>query len=161
MKIKNGTHTIQSPRGGHRTFRIATQPDDAEFAPGQRIVSLLCGPDNETSYVGFGFVSSYADRGVELVKLWRRFLSKPGEPSSDFEWYADMLMNSQKYEASGYRYLCEARCIRCNRKLTTPVSINLGVGPDCAALMGLSPKTVLNLDKVKTQRLPTTLKEVP
>ena len=54
----NGTITIYNPAtDAHRTFRIRTQPDDSDFAPGQRVVSLLVGPDNESDYQGFGFVS--------------------------------------------------------------------------------------------------------
>lgn len=36
------------------------------------------------------------------------------------------------WASAGYTLLCEARCIRCNRVLTTPESITLGLGPECA-----------------------------
>lgn len=41
MRLFNGFYTIRNRQTGeHRTFRIATQAEDARFAPGERIVSL-------------------------------------------------------------------------------------------------------------------------
>jgi hypothetical protein len=45
--VFNGTYTITSPTGEHRTFRIKTQKDDARFAPGKRTIALLTGSDND------------------------------------------------------------------------------------------------------------------
>ena len=51
----NGRFTVTSTKTGeHRTFRIRTQPDDAKFAPKERVITLLIGPDNESSYKGTG-----------------------------------------------------------------------------------------------------------
>ena len=45
VRTHNGTITIHNPKtGDHRTFQIKTQPADAKFAPGRRVVSLLTGP---------------------------------------------------------------------------------------------------------------------
>lgn len=123
LATHNGTITIENPATRqHRTFSIRTQPEDAKFAPGQRIVALLTGPCNESDYQGFGFV---AEDGTVLV--WR---SKRG---GDFEKFADMLANPVSWMTrTGVNYLFEGRCIRCNRKLTTPESIRTGIGPVCA-----------------------------
>jgi len=127
--LSNGTITIESlrPDGGHRTFRIRTQPEDSNFAPGRRVVALLSGPDNESDYTGFAFVAE--DGGG--VDVWR---SKRGmdEKRSTWEWYADMLTRPGIYQTQGYRYLVSQRCRRCNRKLTDPISISEGIGPECA-----------------------------
>ncbi len=119
----NGSITMRNPAtDGHRTFRIHTQPDDARFAPGERIVSLLVGPDNTTDYNGFGFVKK------DRIVLWRRF-----RDSSDFTKYADMLQRPNHYqEEHGIEYLYEGKCRRCNRTLTVPESIESGIGPVCA-----------------------------
>jgi hypothetical protein len=37
----------------------------------------------------------------------------------------------------GYRLLVEGTCVRCNRRLTTPESIESGIGPVCAGRVGL------------------------
>lgn len=121
----NGTITIRNSRtGNHRTFRIRTQPANAKFAPGKRIVSLLTGSDNENDYRGFGFVN---DDG--RIFVWSKFRS-PGV-GRVFETYASMLMEPEKYIASGCEYLWSERCRKCNRRLTDPLSIELGIGPKC------------------------------
>src|SRR4051812_652590 len=78
--IHNGTYTIENAtKGGHRTFRIRTQKADAKFAPGERVLSLLTGPDNTSDFSGFAFVK--ADR----VVLW----AKKKTPHNEI--YANML----------------------------------------------------------------------
>ena len=53
--IPNGEITLTNRETGeHRTFRIRTNKEDARFAPGERVIALLTGPDNTTSYTGFG-----------------------------------------------------------------------------------------------------------
>jgi len=40
-------------------------------------------------------------------------------------------IGSSYWLADGYTLLLEGRCVRCNRKLTHPESIRLGIGPEC------------------------------
>lgn len=129
IAVFNGTHTIRNRETGeYRTFRVRTQKDDAKFAPGKRVLSLLTGSDNEASYTGFAFVEE------DDIKVWR---SKTGEEKwSNFDWFADMLFdlaaNDGKKYGDKYEIMTEGRCIVCNRKLTTPESIETGIGPVCA-----------------------------
>jgi len=113
----NGTITIQAPDGRHRTFRIRRQPDNHQFAPGQRVLSLLTGPDKWT---GFAFVTR------DGIKLWRRF-----QTSAAYIRFTDLLDDPEFFTNSGYKYLFESRCRVCDRKLTTPESIRTGIGPVC------------------------------
>ncbi len=130
-KVFNGRYTIESTETGtHRTFRIWTQPQDAEFAGGKRIVGLLTGPENSNpnDYTGFAFIDDFgihvwkSKRGTEAlfdiyaVQLWSLALDAGFSPCVD----------------QGYRLFIEGRCLRCNRALTTPDSIRLGIGPICA-----------------------------
>lgn len=120
----NGCITLTNPAtGGHRTFKVSTQPIDAKFAPGKRIISLLTGADNENSYTGFGFVNP------GKISLWRN------KQTLQFQQYVDMIERPEHYMARGVQYLFEGRCIRCNRKLTRPDSIELGYGSECAKLL--------------------------
>lgn len=118
----NGTITIKSvATGQHRTFRIRTQPADATFAPGERVLALLSGPDNTSDYQPFAFVQDYG------VCVWR---SKRG---GQFDKMARMLERLAEHEAAGHIEVRFAtRCRRCNRPLTTPTSIDEGIGPKCA-----------------------------
>lgn len=127
-KVFNGHYTIKSGQtGDHRTFRIRTQPEDADFAPGKRIVGLLTGPDNEVSYTGFAFID---DDGIFV---WSK---KRGEGL--WATYAEMLwslaLDGEKspWTKKGYSLMVEGRCIKCNRLLTEPSSLETGVGPVCA-----------------------------
>lgn len=118
--LLNGTYTMKNlETGEHRIFRIRTQPDDAKFAPGERVVALLTGPDNRKDFTGFGFVK---DDGI---RVWRRAKVK------DAPMYAWMLWNFEQL-MDRYEMFAEGRCLRCNRPLTVPESIQRGVGPVCA-----------------------------
>lgn len=125
----NGRWTVQSPTGEHRTFRIATQPDDAAFAPGQRIVSLLSNGDNVDGYRSFAFIDE------RCITVFRKSRGLPGQPSFH-EQVALMLWSLLTDPASpwltrGCKLLGEATCLRCNRVLTEPESIAIGIGPTC------------------------------
>lgn len=127
----NGTFTVQNKlTGEHRTFRVWRQDDDATFAPGKRILSLLTGANNVEDYTGFAFVD---DKGINV---WR---SKRGEDGKRSVWegYAVMLGAilagvPATFDVSRYSVQCSTRCRRCNRELTTPESIASGIGPICA-----------------------------
>jgi hypothetical protein len=130
-KIFNGRYTIESTKTGeHRTFWIKTQGPDRNFAPGQRIVSLLTGSENDDphSYTGFGFVTEQG------INVWT---SKRGQDRK-FEEYAELLWSLaldgafSPWADKGFRIQQEGQCIKCNRPLTTPESIRRGIGPICA-----------------------------
>lgn len=126
----NGTYTIVNLKTGeYRTFRVKTQPKDSKFAPGKRIVALLRGPDNERSYEPFGFVN---DDGIRVFK------SKQALKWTKWQWFAmmlwDLATNGVRLKGWGeYELKIAKRCRICNRKLTTPESIDSGIGPICAA----------------------------
>lgn len=132
-KVFNGRYTIESTKTGeHRTFWIRTQAADAKFAPGKRIVSLLSGSENDDpdSYTGFAFID---EQGIHV------WTSKRGSGKL-FEQYAETLWPLaldgafSPWVERGYRLHLEGRCLRCNRVLTTPESVRMGIGPICAGL---------------------------
>jgi hypothetical protein len=128
LATHNGIITVQSVKTGeHRTFRIRTQPADAKFAPGERIISMLIGSDNESDYNPIGFVK---DNG--RVILWRRH-------RDSFRKHAMLLERLDDYETANFiKYNFEGRCRRCNRRLTTPESVETGIGPVCAAMITMT-----------------------
>jgi hypothetical protein len=122
LRTHNGCITIENPASGqHRTFRVSTLKRGN--LKGRRILSLLTGPDNEFSYTGFAFVASDG-----TISVWR---SKQG---SNLLWevFARMIANPAPFEEKGAVYHFEGRCRCCNRTLTTPESIQAGIGPVCA-----------------------------
>lgn len=129
--IFNGTFTIQNRRTKERrTFKIATQPMDSGFAPGSRVISLLTGPDNNHSFTGFGFVT---DAGINL---WSRFRNESlWNGYAHMAWYILSGIQSpiKGFDIDNYEVFASKTCLVCNRKLTTPRSVKIGIGPICEA----------------------------
>ena len=122
VRTHNGVITVKSAStGDHRTFKITTQRDDADFAPGERVIGLLSGPDNTADYKPFGFAT---DRGVFVWKKYR---------DTVFAKYAHLLNNlASALRCRRVKVNYEGKCRVCNRPLTTPESVASGIGPVCA-----------------------------
>ena len=123
IKTHNGRITVASPSGEHRTFQIRTQKPDAKFAAGERILSLLTGPNNESDYQGLGFVKADG-----RVILWKK------NRTPHIGSLVKVLQFPEHYMGLGCTYHIEGTCRRCNRTLTTPESVESGIGPVCAQL---------------------------
>lgn len=123
-RIHNGRFTIESPKGGHRTFQIKTA--QRGNLKGSRIVSLLIGPDNMSNYKGFGFLQE------DGIRVWNKYRGTDYDKLADVLWSLAAEGEQSRYYQIGYRLLVEARCVRCNRTLTTPESIRRGIGLECA-----------------------------
>ena len=121
----NGTFTVVSSQtGNHRTFKITT-PGKGKLA-GKRVVSLLTGPNNERDYTLFGFVEPNG------IRVWQR--------CADMAPLAKMLENLPHHIQRGSVTVTASVCCRvCNRKLTTPESLALGIGPSCASITTANP----------------------
>ena len=119
----NGYVTAHNPATGqHRTFRIQTvHQSENLFMLGKRIIGLLVGPDNTSSYQGFGFVEEDGS-----VRVWSK------HRGTQYEKLADVLNRADYFaEQHGVRFECSVKCRKCNRDLTDPLSIELGIGPVC------------------------------
>lgn len=122
----NGTWTLVSGKtGAHRTVKVSTVKEgESEYAKkfaGKRKVSLLVGQDNENNYAQFGWVAN--DGNIQLCQ-------KSQTPF--FATLADIVAHPEHW-AGKVEYKFEGRCIRCNRKLTNPASIDAGIGPECSS----------------------------
>lgn len=129
----DGKITLVSPRTGeHRTFRIRT----VRRGPlaGSRVVEILSGPDNESSYSGFAFISDGRASNAYpsgTVTVWKRYRGDEGGKPSLHEQYADLLNRMAYWGGRGVEYLISLQCRRCGRDLTHPESIADGLGPIC------------------------------
>ena len=119
--VFNGRYSITFPDGEHRTFRIHTKTAAAKFAPGQRIVSLLIGPDNSRDYRPFAFID---DRGIHA---WKKFRGQELERLGAILW--KLATNPDGMD--GYELLVAGTCLVCNKTLTTPTSLKRGMGDIC------------------------------
>lgn len=127
-KLFNGRYTLTNKQNGEeRTIMIATQADDADFAPGQRIVCDRAGTD-------FGFAE-------DKIVVWTKKRGI-GEKRSPYDKYANLINHLfcghepdpslEDNVAEDYAVVCEKRCIVCNRILDKPWSLHNGSGAICA-----------------------------
>ena len=122
LERHNGTITIFNPKTGkHRTVRVKTVRSGK--MKGFRLVELLVGPVNTDDYTAFGFVHESGK-----IVTWKRYRG------TDFEKIGKRLERSNEYhDELGLEFKFSVNCRRCNRPLTTPISIDMGIGPDCLA----------------------------
>lgn len=128
-QILDGTYTVEFEGGEYRTLKIRTQDADASFKPGAQLISYLNGPDNWRNYQSFGEVLP----GNQL-KVWRKH-----ESATVIIRAALALLAGPEAMIDGLKAYGRASgtCGMCGRKLTTPESIELGIGPICAGRVGL------------------------
>lgn len=119
-----GTFTLELP-SGHRTFRTQVQAADADFAPGEVIISFLSGSDNESDFTGFAFVKGTPES--PRLTVWKRF-----QESEELLAHAELLLSDPFADS----VLLAKNCMACGRKLTRPSSVHANIGPECAKRFG-------------------------
>lgn len=120
-RLLPGIYTMVDNRGEHVTYRVRVQASDADFAPGEAIIEYLSGPDNDSDYTPFGFVR---DSGLVVWKRYR--LRAESDPDLKYRINGALALLRDPSRAKVSR-----NCIRCNATLTTPESIEAGMGPTC------------------------------
>ena len=128
----NAIVTLTSEKTGkHFTFKIKEKKEEGLAGRNLSFVRVLAGPDN-TSFdesLHIGFIPSI---GCKLIAGKK---GKPDAPSfKALAWVLNHL------EAGVFPANCkiqhEGRCSMCSRRLTDPVSIERGVGPECFSKSG-------------------------
>lgn len=112
--LYDGIYTVEAP-GAHRTFRLRTQREDADFMPGAQLIAFLSGADNDSDYTNFGSIKD------GKLKAWRRFTGNIA-----------LVRDAETLLADPAGALSSASCFRCGRTLTVPASVHNGLGPECA-----------------------------
>ena len=134
MLAGNAYVTFQSRRTGTRfTYRV----QQAESRAGAGVwdkpphfVSVLVGPDNDRSY---SYLGTIFDR--KMYSHGRKSRIETDAPSAvAFAWVWRYLSGGNAHPKLAVYH--EGRCGRCGRRLTTPESIETGLGPVCAAKNG-------------------------
>jgi hypothetical protein len=130
----DATFTVEEPSGVHHTYKV-THKEASGTYPEVWFVAFLSGPNNETDFQYLGVLDDFtgsvrtskasaALEGCYKHRLLNRVLARV--------WSGD----HAAYEQYGFRTHHEGRCGRCGRKLTTPESVERGIGPDCWEQMG-------------------------
>lgn len=128
IEAGNARFTVVNPATGNRfTFKVRTPEDNN----GLRFVSVLTGSDNEGDYTYLGTV--FPDGNFRVTRKSR---ISPDAPSAKaFAWLWKRLQTGGDLAPAQVWH--EGTCGRCNRALTVPSSIAMGIGPECAAKMGI------------------------
>lgn len=95
---------------------------------GTQLVEYLAGPNNENDYVRCG---NWTEGGY---RIWNRF-KDDGRVNEGVRFMAGADDGSRR-EAGHVYSLASGNCWRCGRTLTVPASINRGLGPECASIVG-------------------------
>lgn len=134
----NATLTLTS-RATEKSFTYKVKPpkDEGTDEPHKRyFVGLLSGPDNETDYTYLGMVEKTLN-GLTFRLTAGSKVTAEAAAYKAFKYFFDNVISRKRLpEALEVRH--EGRCCRCGRALTTPESIDSGVGPECAAKMGVT-----------------------
>jgi len=113
--------TITNPLGIHYTYKIV-HPEKKPF-----FVFLLTGQDNNSNYT---YLGTYNPRNFEVYLTAKSKYNDDSTPVKVVRW-AIKKVASKISLPEGYKIQHEDRCCRCGRRLTTPESIENGIGPEC------------------------------
>lgn len=140
----NGTFTLAG-NGFHLTFEVKTSRKG--FFEGKRIISIMVGRDNESDYLG---IANLEPDGS--LRVWRkaegcRLNPANGQPLTSVQveavirlilehgkvgtMHGESVTKKFVVKDRSYELMASVKCIRCNRKLTNPESVVLGIGPEC------------------------------
>jgi hypothetical protein len=121
--LRDGIFTAKLDDGSHRTIRISTVARENEEEI--RFVSLLTGPNNEADYNCVGYIK----HGQYSWTAKHRAPAAPLAATVRAVVFAD----AATLHEMGVAYARESgNCYVCNRTLTTPESMEAGIGPVCA-----------------------------
>jgi hypothetical protein len=125
----NAVATFQSRKTGKRfTYRVRLAPvHDGDTREPLFFVSVLDGPNNDSDYAYLGCVYTPS----QVYRHGRKSRIAFDAPSAvAFDWvWAQLQRGAMHPELAVYH---EGRCGRCGRRLSTPESISIGLGPTCA-----------------------------
>jgi hypothetical protein len=125
IDVQDGIFTVVLDSGAYRTIRLCHGDDDASEV---QFVSFLSGSDNESSYTCCGFIK-------QNVYRWTRKYADQHSAATPLSQCVRFLITAtpERRHEFGVAYAkASGRCYVCNRTLTTPESIEAGIGPVCA-----------------------------
>jgi hypothetical protein len=129
----NSTFTIKSERTGEwKTFKITRSKPNERFPTPSYFVALLTGPNNELDYTYIGKINPRTGE-ITFTKGSKRNDMSPDVVT--LRWFMKHLFTDGMLQNATVRH--EGRCGCCGRKLTTPLSCDRGIGPECWERMGM------------------------
>jgi hypothetical protein len=122
----NATFTVENGKGAHYTFKVRQPKAKKKGDIPPFFVSLMTGTDNESHFSYMGIL--LPDGKVRATTKSK--VTPDSVPFKVAEWAMGRCFNAQALPA-GYKVRHNEKCARCGRKLTTPESLDRGIGPEC------------------------------
>lgn len=120
--------TVSNDKGEHFTYRINKPKPRQQFTTYTPFfASVLKGPDNYSNYKYIGIY----DPGYGIVRPTKKSSYPVGSKEYDILAWAIRAVHGCKVMPEGYAIQHAGKCCVCARKLTTPQSIEAGIGPVC------------------------------
>jgi hypothetical protein len=124
FKVPDGRYTVEW-ENEYKTVRVTHQSKEADFMPGRALLSFLSGPNNDRDYTRFAHVDETGS-----VHIWKKH-----QANETLREVVKVLLGDPK--AASQAYARESGCCGiCGRTLTTPESLEAGIGPVCAERSG-------------------------
>ena len=128
------TFTISSP-SCHFTFKIKALSSLSKPNSKTLLLSVMTGSDNESSYSYVGILVKDEIRPPAIISTKGSKVNQNAQSVRSLLWILNKIKLGLELPG-GYHCQHSGKCCRCGRKLTTPKSITLGIGPVCAGLAG-------------------------
>jgi len=127
FELGKAIFTVSNPTNDHYTYKIKIKKFEKNTL---WFVYLLTGPDNNNSYTYLGvYIPSI--HGIRLTAKSK--YTTESKPFQVLKWAIKKVVNKEQVP-NGYKIQHENKCGRCGRLLTTPESIDRGIGPECFAM---------------------------
>ena len=128
FRAGNAVFTVAGPTK-HYTFKIKKKEKSPFF------VNLLTGPNNVED---FSYIGIYIPNKNHEIRLTAKSKFKnDSTPVKTIRWALRMISEKRPIP-QGWDIKHEGKCCRCGKRLTTPESIDAGIGPECGK-MNLGP----------------------
>ena len=118
--------------GQRRTYNVSTKPTSDPKTGKEGIVSfigVLSGPDNTSDS---GYMAVMFDGGPVRLSAKSNF-NKKSIAYRLFNYAWEKIRKGQAQD--DVEFIGSGKCARCGRLLTTPESVAMGLGPECASRM--------------------------
>lgn len=116
----------------HRTYKIRKPEPTAKYPNPSWFVKVMTGTDNEKHYSYIGVLDN-ATGAIRLTKA-SKFM-EGSDVLKAARWVMGRVINQlQIPDQMDIRH--SGKCGRCGRTLTTPESLDRGIGPECWCKMG-------------------------
>lgn len=136
----DATFTVDNGMDKHYTFHVWKGEPTVQYPNSAHFIEVLTGPDNTTDYTYIGKVYISKDNNPRIYLTGKSKMKISDHVFKIAVWSLRVIwqVSQGKYKVPmQYTIRHSGNCGKCGRPLTTPASLDTGLGPDCAAAMGV------------------------